>query len=163
MTNLGVEEALRAAGVDMHRASVGDRYVWQAMVERGWYLGGEQSGHIINRHHTTTGDGLLTAILALGAAAGRGGLDAIEWPRRWPQRSVNLPVARKVPLEEIAGAVERMEALERGLDGGRLSVRYSGTEMKLRVMAEARDAALVDRALEAAAAFFADALAGDGA
>ncbi len=162
MTNGGVEEALRSARVAMHRAPVGDRYVWQAMVERGWYLGGEQSGHIINRHHTTTGDGLLTALLALGAAARRGGLHAIPWPARWPQRIVNLPVARKTPLERVPGAAEKIVELERSLNGGRLSVRYSGTEMKLRLMAEAREAALVDRAIEGAAAFFSTALAEHG-
>ena len=158
MTNLGVEEALRAAGIAMHRAPVGDRYVWQAMVERNWVLGGEQSGHIILRDHTTTGDGLLTAILALGAAAKRGGLPVIAWPSRWPQRMINLPVARKVPLDRVPGANEKIQALERDLDGGRLSVRYSGTEMKLRVMAEAREASLVDRAIADASAFFSKAL-----
>jgi phosphoglucosamine mutase len=158
MTNLGVEEALRAEGIALHRAPVGDRYVWQALVERGWVLGGEQSGHIIDRRHATTGDGLLTALLALGAAARFGGLAGVPWPSRWPQRMVNLPVARKVPLEQVPGAKAKIAELEKSLDGGRLSVRYSGTEMKLRIMAEAREMALVDKAIEEGSRFFSEAL-----
>jgi len=72
---------------------------------------------------------------------------------------INLPVARKMPLDQVPGANEKIQALQRDLDGGRLSVRYSGTEMKLRIMAEARDAALVDRAIEGAATYFTAALA----
>jgi phosphoglucosamine mutase len=155
MSNLGLEHALHGRGITLLRASVGDRYVWQEMVERGAYLGGEQSGHIIHRHYATTGDGLLTGLLVLAGAVRKNlPLSRISLPPRFPQKLVNLPVREKVPLDRLAGYADFIKALEKFLDGGRLSVRYSGTEMRLRIMAEAETEALVDRALGEARAYF---------
>ena len=155
MSNLGLEHALRGRGITLRRVSVGDRYVWQEMVERGLFLGGEQSGHIIHRHYTTTGDGLLTGLLVLaGAVQTNLPLSRIPLPPRFPQKIVNLPVREKVPLDGLAGYADFIKELEEFLDGGRLSVRYSGTEMRLRIMAEAESEELVDRALDEARAYF---------
>ena len=161
MSNLGLERALADRGIALHRAPVGDRYVWQEMVGRGCYLGGEQSGHIIHRHFSSTGDGLLVGLLVLTSALGRGlKLSELPLPSRYPQKMVNIVVREKVSLDTLPGCADVMKRLEQSLAGGRLSVRYSGTEMKLRIMAEAESAELVDAALEEAQAYFKRVLGG---
>jgi len=140
MSNLGFHRAMREHRIEVISAPVGDRYVLEQMLEHEVALGGEQSGHVIFRDRSTTGDGLITAVRFLSLAARRGvpvgKLAAVM--RRFPQVLVNVEVAHKERLDqagEIWQAVREREAL---LDGsGRILVRASGTEPLVRVMVEA--------------------------
>jgi phosphoglucosamine mutase len=143
MSNLGLERALAAQGIALVRTPVGDRYVVEAMRKGGFNLGGEQSGHLIFLDHASTGDGLIAAlqVLALVIRTGRPlselGRDAME---RVPQvvESVTLPARRA--LEEMASLQGLIETVRQELGSdGRVLVRWSGTEPKLRVMLEGPD------------------------
>ncbi len=143
MANLGFHRAMREAGVEVVATQVGDRYVLEEMLRRGAVLGGEQSGHVIFRDRSTTGDGLLTAVRFLSLAARRGVSveELASCMRRYPQVLLNVPVADPGGLagaEAVWDAVRRAEdALG---DGGRVLVRASGTEPLVRVMVEAEAA-----------------------
>lgn len=155
MTNLGLEHALAAEGIELVRAAVGDKYVLEAMSERGARLGGEPSGHIIFLDEATTGDGLLTALHAFDLMARRGkSLRALcEGWREMPQLIVNVRVARKSPLEELDAVQAAIREAEAHFAGsGRVLVRYSGTEKLARVMVEAASASAVERHANAIAA-----------
>jgi phosphoglucosamine mutase len=144
MTNLGLEVALRGAGIRLERVRVGDRYVLERMLETGIALGGEQSGHIIFLDHATTGDGIVTAVQIANVILETGqGLDELAARfHRYPQVLLNVRVQapdRWVDDPEILGAVARAE---RHLgERGRVLVRASGTEPLVRVMTECEDAA----------------------
>jgi phosphoglucosamine mutase len=121
---------------------VGDRYVVEAMRERGSNLGGEQSGHIICLDHSTTGDGLVTGLklLSVMVREQRSLEELATIMTRYPQVSRNYAVVRKVPLEQLSKTQTAIAAVERGLgEDGRVLVRYSGTELLLRVMIEGTD------------------------
>jgi phosphoglucosamine mutase len=138
MTNYGFHTAMGAAGVEVVTTPVGDRYVLEALRERGWALGGEQSGHIIETGFVPSGDGIAAALLTLEALAG-GDLADRHAMEKLPQRLVNVRFADRAALSDavaaIAGDVES-EAL--ALAGrGRVLVRPSGTEPLVRVMVEA--------------------------
>jgi phosphoglucosamine mutase len=140
MANLGFHEAMKAAGIRVVPAPVGDRYVLEQMQEHGAVLGGEQSGHVIFRRHATTGDGLITAVqfLSLAARDGVSVADLAGRMRRFPQVLRNVEVARKEALDEASEVWETVRASEAELDGsGRVLVRASGTEPLVRVMVEA--------------------------
>ncbi|MFP6655822.1 MAG: phosphoglucosamine mutase, partial [Myxococcota bacterium] len=142
MSNLGLEKALAAIGVQLLRTSVGDRYVVEEMRKGGHNLGGEQSGHILFLDDSTTGDGIMTAlqVLALMARGGRSLSSLKEGFERLPQVTVNIDVAEKSPLETLPSFVTALAQVEKELgDDGRVLVRYSGTELKARVMVEGRD------------------------
>ncbi|HEY6477001.1 MAG TPA: phosphoglucosamine mutase [Polyangia bacterium] len=144
MSNLGLERALAAKGGKLLRTAVGDRYVVEAMRERGLSLGGEQSGHIIFLEHATTGDGMIAAlrVLAVMAAEGRPLSELSRAMTRFPQVLLNFAVARKRPFEEMPAVQKVIAAVERDLGAdGRVVVRYSGTEAKARVMIEGTDEA----------------------
>lgn len=148
MSNFGLELMLRERGVDLIRAGVGDRYVLQEMLARGMNLGGEQSGHIISLDHNTTGDGILSSLLVLSAAVRKGQpLSTFHGLfQRYPQKLVNVPVKAKPTLTELPELMKLLASAERELEKrGRVVLRYSGTENKLRVMVECDDAGLVDR------------------
>ncbi len=148
MANMGLEKALRQVGIQMRRTAVGDKYVLEEMVRSGAALGGEQSGHIIFRDYASTGDGLLTARMMLAILGRRGErLSALKKSLPvFPQQLSNLPVAEKVPFEQLPALAEAIAASERELgDHGRILVRYSGTEPLVRIMVEAEDAAVVER------------------
>jgi phosphoglucosamine mutase len=165
MSNLGLERALRSLGIDMIRAAVGDRYVVEAMRKGGYNLGGEQSGHILFLDDSTTGDGMMSALQVLAMMArsrkklselhGEGGFE------RLPQTIVNVSVAEKRPLEELDSFQCAKAEVERELgDEGRVLIRYSGTELKARIMVEGRDEARVDEIARQLAGQLKQALAG---
>src|SRR3954465_15811221 len=153
MSNMGLEIALRDAGLKMLRAPVGDKYVLEEMNKTGATLGGEQSGHIIFRDgNATTGDGLLTAlrILEIIAKSGKSLNELLSDFKVFPQTIQNIRVREKKPLKEIPAVAEAIAAAEKSLDGnGRVVVRYSGTEKLARVMIEAESEALVRKHADA--------------
>ena len=142
MSNIGLELALRQAGIDIVRCAVGDKYVMEEMTKRGLSLGGEQSGHVIFSDHLFTGDGLATSlhVLRTMAATGRELGDLASELTTFPQVLLNVRVAERVDLKTVPEVAAVMSAVESRLAGhGRLLVRYSGTEPLLRVMLEGRD------------------------
>ena len=142
MSNIGLEIALREAGIDIVRCPVGDKYVMEEMMKRGLSLGGEQSGHVIFSEYLFTGDGLATSLNVLRtlAATGRALGDLASELTAYPQVLLNVRVARRVDLQTIPKVAAVLSSVESRLAGnGRLLVRYSGTEPLLRVMLEGRD------------------------
>lgn len=142
MSNIGLELALRAHGIDLVRCSVGDKYVMEEMLQRGIALGGEQSGHIIFSDHLFTGDGIVTAlrVLRVMAETRRDLADLAGDLKTYPQVLVNVRVREKRELREVPPVAAAMDRVETLLGGqGRLLVRYSGTEPLLRIMIEGRD------------------------
>jgi phosphoglucosamine mutase len=137
MTNYGFHAAMRAAGIEVATTPVGDRYVLTALRERGWALGGEQSGHIIDMGFVPSGDGIASALLAM-EALGDGELHERHAMEKLPQKLVNVRVRDRTALEgatEVHAAVERECAALEGR--GRVLLRPSGTEPVVRVMVEA--------------------------
>lgn len=155
MTNLGVELALQGLGIEFERAKVGDRYVTERLIERGWLLGGEGSGHMVIRNCTTTGDGIVSALQVL-LSVWRSGKTLAELRRgmvKLPQTMVNVRVAQRFdPLSrtDIAEAVAKAESYLGS--AGRVLLRASGTEPLIRVMTEGRDASVIARVAEELAA-----------
>jgi phosphoglucosamine mutase len=144
MSNIGLEIALREAGIGLVRCQVGDKYVMEEMIRSGLVLGGEQSGHVIFSDYLFTGDGLATSlnVLRTMAVSGRSLADLASDLTSYPQVLMNLRVHQKVDLKTIPGIASVIERVEQRLAGqGRLLVRYSGTEPLLRVMLEGRDEA----------------------
>ena len=140
MSNMGLEAALKRSGIAMLRAPVGDKYVLEKMQETGAALGGEQSGHIIFTGRSTTGDGLLTALLVLDILhrAGKSLAELIADLKVFPQVIVNVKVRERKPLDTIVPVAAAIRAAEAELaDSGRVVIRYSGTETLARVMIEA--------------------------
>ncbi len=128
------------AGIDVAVTPVGDRHVLAELLRRGWALGGEQSGHIIDTGFVPSGDGIASALLTL-EALGDGDLAERDRMRKLPQRLVNVRVRGREALEGAAAVWEAVEAESSGLEGrGRVLVRSSGTEPLVRVMVEAPDA-----------------------
>ncbi len=155
MSNMGLEKALRASGITMLRADVGDKYVLEQMLKTGATLGGEQSGHILFMDgDSTTGDGLLTALRVLEVVA-RSGKTLHELTadlKVFPQVIRNVKVREKVPMHELPTVFAAIQDAERELDGnGRVVVRYSGTEKLARVMIEAESEALMQKHVNAVA------------
>jgi phosphoglucosamine mutase len=137
MSNYGFHQAMGSAGIEVEVTSVGDRYVLEGLRDRGWLLGGEQSGHIISTDYAPTGDGIAAALMLLAALDGRDLAEA-EAMAKLPQTLVNVEVADR---EAVAGADAVWQAVDRwnrDLEGrGRVLVRPSGTEPLVRVMVEA--------------------------
>jgi phosphoglucosamine mutase len=162
MSNMGLEIALRRAGIRMLRANVGDKYVLEEMLKEGAILGGEQSGHIIFRDgDATTGDGLLTAlrVMEIIKRAGKPLADLVADLKVFPQTIQNVRVREKVPFVQVAEIQKSIEAAEQELDGdGRIVVRYSGTEALARVMVEAESETKMKRLAEAIAETIREAL-----
>ncbi len=142
MSNIGLEIALRDAGIDLVRCAVGDKYVMEEMLRRGFALGGEQSGHIIFSDHLFTGDGIATAlnVLRVIADTGRELADIASELVTYPQVLVNVRVRERKDLSTVPPVADAMKRVEARLAGnGRLLVRYSGTEPLLRIMLEGKD------------------------
>jgi phosphoglucosamine mutase len=155
MTNMAVELALKAKGVPLVRAKVGDRYVLEELLQRGWLLGGEGSGHLLVLDRQTTGDGLVSALQVLQACvrSGRNLADLLGSLQLFPQTLINVRIAPGTDWKNHAALQTAQRAVEAELDGqGRVLIRASGTEPLLRVMVEARDAALAQRCAERLAA-----------
>jgi phosphoglucosamine mutase len=139
MTNYGFHQALGADGIDIAQTDVGDRHVMQALAERDWNLGGEQSGHIIWTDYTPTGDGIAAALLTLRALGDRR-LEDVEPFERLPQKLENVKIKDRGAVEGAKALWDAVEEENSKLEGrGRVLVRPSGTEPLLRVMVEAPD------------------------
>jgi len=148
MTNLAVELALQARGVEVVRAKVGDRYVLEALHERGWILGGEGSGHLLALDKHTTGDGLISALQVLQTCvrAGKTMAELLSDVTLFPQTLLNVRLRPGTDWQANVALQEQTKAVEIELGhSGRVLIRASGTEPLVRVMVEARDAAQAQR------------------
>lgn len=158
MSNLGLEIALKKMNASLVRTSVGDRYVVEEMRKSGYVLGGEQSGHIIFLHHSTTGDGILSAlqVLAVMVKHQRPLSELSRIMERVPQRLVNVPVnGSSRQINTIPGYETVFQKIETLLgDEGRMVVRSSGTEPVIRIMVEATKEELINCAIEEMVDFF---------
>lgn len=142
MSNIGLELALRDRGINLVRTGVGDKYVMEEMVKRGYALGGEQSGHVIFADHLFTGDGLATAlnVLRIMAQTKRELADLAGELVTYPQVLVNVRVKQRSDYMQVPAIAATIARVEQGLAGhGRLLIRYSGTEPLLRIMLEGKD------------------------
>lgn len=147
MSNIGLEIALRSRGLRLLRTDVGDKYVLEELMRSGAGLGGEQSGHIIFPHLSLAGDGLITTLCLLRALCDeRKPLhDLTEGFQRYPQVLVNVPVGVKRPFVEVEQIQKLVQETESQLGkGGRLLLRYSGTEPLARVMIEGHNQAMIE-------------------
>ncbi len=143
MTNMAIEVALRARGVELVRAKVGDRYVLEELLSRGWQLGGESSGHLLALDKHTTGDGIVSALQVLQAVArsGKPLADMLAGVALYPQTMINVRLAPGVDWKQNQRLPLEVGAVETELGArGRVLIRPSGTEPVVRVMVEAADA-----------------------
>ena len=147
MSNFGLDETLAQAGGKVLRTKVGDRYVIEAMMKQNLNVGGEQSGHMIFRDFSTTGDGLVSALQILRVVIdSKKPLSVLKaCLKKYPQAQRNLRVKEKPPLEELPDVLKLVQAAEGELNGaGRVLLRYSGTEPKIRLLIEGRDGARIN-------------------
>lgn len=155
MTNMAVELALRQRDVQLVRAKVGDRYVLEELVARGWQLGGEGSGHLLALDKHTTGDGIVSALQVLQAVSrsGRTLAQLLEGVALFPQTLINVRLGEGIDWKNSAALAREQQAVGAELgDAGRVLIRASGTEPVLRVMVEARDGEQARRCAERLAA-----------
>ncbi len=165
MCNLGLELALKRAGIQLLRTDVGDRYVVEAMRREKVNLGGEPSGHVVFLDHNTTGDGMLTALQVLAMMRRNerplSSLAAVMDPVPQVLRAVS--VREKPPLEELSGVQAAIQRIQRDLRGrGRINVRYSGTERVARVMIEGEDRVRIEELARDVCAEIAKAIGEEG-
>jgi phosphoglucosamine mutase len=147
MSNFGLDETLESRGGKVLRTKVGDRYVIEAMLRDGHNVGGEQSGHMIFRDHASTGDGIVSAlqILRVMIETGKPLSELRKVLKKYPQAQRNLRVKDKPPLDTLSEVQKLLAAAEADLSGkGRVLLRYSGTEPKIRLLIEGRDQAAID-------------------
>lgn len=147
MSNFGLDETLEAHGGKVLRTQVGDRYVIGAMMRDDLNVGGEQSGHMIFRDYATTGDGIVSAlqVLRIMIETGKPLSELKRALKKYPQAQRNLKVKEKPPLETLTSVQTLLGEAERELDGkGRVLLRYSGTEPKIRLLIEGRDEAKIN-------------------
>jgi phosphoglucosamine mutase len=148
MSNYGLDETLTHAKGRLIRTKVGDRHVIEAMLRDDLNVGGEQSGHMIFRDYSTTGDGIVSAlqILRIMAESGKPLSELKLCLKKYPQAQRNLKVREKTPIEEMPEVTALVAEAESALNGaGRVLLRYSGTEPKIRLLIEGRDAAMIGR------------------
>ncbi len=159
MSNLGLEEYLKENGLELFRSDVGDKHVLEIMNEKGINFGGEQSGHIILHDFAKTGDGLMSAlnILSIVLESGKQASEVLRPFTLYPQQLRNMNIKEKRPLDAITGLKEHLEDVEQ-LHMRHL-IRYSGTENKLRILLEGKDAKVLDEKMNELEDFFAKALA----
>ena len=155
MTNFAFEREMKRLNIPFVRAQVGDRYVLEQLREHGWILGGEGSGHLLCLDHHTTGDGIIAGLQVL-AALQRSGQSLADWIadlQLYPQKMVNVPLKPGSDWSEHTGLQQAREKAEYMLgERGRVLIRASGTEPKLRLMVEADDEALAEACIEILAA-----------
>ena len=158
MSNQGLEDYMKEQGLQLFRSNVGDKHVLELMHEQGINFGGEQSGHVIIGDFAKTGDGLVTAlqVLALLIEKGAKASKVLRPFKLYPQKLVNIKVGVKKPLEQIEGLAEELALLDEL--GIRHLVRYSGTENKLRVLLEGKDAKVMQAQMQKLVSFFTKAL-----
>ena len=164
MSNLGLELALKDAGIQFRRAAVGDRYVGEMMTQEGWILGGESSGHIICRDCTTTGDGSVSALQVVAAMVNSG--QTLHTLKRgmtkFPQTMINVRLENRFALDESEHVQNAVRDVEAQLAGrGRVLLRPSGTEPVIRVMVEGDDAPQVETLAKQLADIVAQAATGE--
>lgn len=155
MTNLAVELALKAQGVEFVRAKVGDRYVLEELKKHGWLLGGEGSGHLLCLDKHSTGDGIISALQVLAALRRSGQTleQVLDGVHLFPQKLINVRVEKGFDWKAHAALQAALKVSEAELNGkGRVLIRPSGTEPVVRVMVEAQDAALATKYAEQLAA-----------
>lgn len=159
MSNLGLEEYLKENGLELFRSDVGDKHVLEIMNERGINFGGEQSGHVILHDFAKTGDGLMSAlnILSIVLESGKQASEVLRPFALYPQQLRNMNIKEKKPLDEIKGLKEHLDHVEE-LHMRHL-IRYSGTENKLRILLEGKDAKVLDTKMNELEDFFAKELA----
>ncbi len=149
MSNAGLQAVIQQAGGHLLRTPVGDQHVLAAMLKHDYNVGGEQSGHIIFADYSTTGDGLLAAlqILRVMKSTGKPLSQLAACWTRFPQLLTNLRVREKKPLDEVNGLPSLLREAEADLQshGGRILLRYSGTEPKVRLLLEGPKAPLLQR------------------
>jgi phosphoglucosamine mutase len=149
MSNLGLELALREFGIPFLRTAVGDRHIHRALVDNGWTLGGETSGHLLSLDRTSTGDGIISAlqILEVMVRSGNSLHELRQGMQKYPQTMINVPVSAGAQ-KRLADSVRISEAVRRAeveLDGrGRVILRPSGTEPLIRVTLEGADSTQVE-------------------
>lgn len=151
MTNLGLEVALKKLDLELVRASVGDRYVMEHLAQRNWVLGGENSGHLVCKHVTTTGDGIVAALQVLCAlqATDQTLAQAKSGMRKYPQVMINVKLSRQLDVLSLPVVQQAVLDAEAVLaNSGRVLLRPSGTEPVVRVMVEGEDVALVKQTCE---------------
>ena len=151
MTNYGLELFLKKVGVKLERVDVGDKNIVKKMIEKGYNLGGEQSGHVVLWDFNTTGDGIVTAltVLSIMQQSKKSLSELTEGFEKIPQKTYNVVVKDKPPIEnieEIQKAIEKTEGILKG--NGRIVVRYSGTEPLLRITTESTKVELVDECIK---------------
>lgn len=149
MTNMAVELALKRQGVEFVRAKVGDRYVLEELNKRNWTLGGEGSGHLLCLDRHSTGDGIVSALQVLGALrrSGKTLAQLLDGVKLFPQTLINVRVQKGFDWQTHAGLQAARAAVEPELEGrGRVLIRASGTEPVVRVMVEAEQAEMAERA-----------------
>lgn len=148
MTNFGFEREMQRLGIGFERAKVGDRYVLEGMQKHGWLYGGESSGHLLCLDCHTTGDGIIAALQVLTSIrhSGESLAEQVADLKMYPQKMVNVPLAPGVDWQSHAGLQAAKNRVEQQLQGrGRVLIRASGTEPKLRLMVEAEDVALAEQ------------------
>jgi phosphoglucosamine mutase len=151
MSNLGLHDAMRRHGIKVEVTDVGDRYVIDAMRKGGYSLGGEKSGHLIFHDHATTGDGIISAlqVMRVMKEEGKSLAELADCMTEYPQKLVSLRVKEKRPIHEVPALAAAITACEEDLkESGRVIVRYSGTESKIRLLVEARESARVETWIE---------------
>jgi len=144
MSNLALEVALKKEKISLYRTNVGDKFVYEELKKKDLILGGEQSGHIILRNLSNTGDGLIVALNILKILKEK--KFCFEPLKKYPQKIINYPVDEKKPLEEIPSYDNFIKDLKEVIGNGRFVIRYSGTEKVLRAMFEAEKEELIDLA-----------------
>ncbi len=152
MSNFGLDQVLHRHGGKIFRTEVGDRFVMEALLQQHLNLGGEQSGHLIFRDFTTTGDGLIAAlqIIAVMLRTGKPLSELRQVLSKFPQLLRNVTVREKIPFAQFDGLTERLREAELKLNGkGRVMLRYSGTEPKARLLLEGPDSDELQKLAEA--------------
>jgi len=149
MSNAGLDAVIKQAGGHVARAGVGDKNVIDEMLRSGFNFGGEQSGHLIFRDHSTTGDGLVCAlqILRIMRVKDKPLSQLAKCWTRFPQLVTSIRVREKVPFDQLDGVTSCLSEAEAELKpaGGRVLLRYSGTESKARLLIEGRDATVLGK------------------